>query len=80
MNNGTRSSIYAAVAAFLLFTAWDLYKTNDPNSTMTPTIKIIFVVFFAIAGVALIALAWWTWKTRNKPEEKEETKDGNGFK
>lgn len=80
MNNGTRSSIYAAVAAFLLFTAWDLLKSNDPNSTMTPTVKTIFVVFFAIAGVALIGLAWWTWKNRNKLDEKEETKDENGFK
>lgn len=80
MNNGTRSSIYAAVAAFLLFTAWDLLKSNDPNSTMTPTVKTIFVVFFAIAGIALIGLAWWTWKNRNKLDEKEETKDENGFK
>ena len=47
---------------------------------MTPTVKTIFVVFFAIAGIALIGLAWWTWKNRNKLDEKEETKDENGFK
>ena len=77
MKRGTRSSLYALVAAFLLFTAYDLFKTRDDvETTMTPTVRIIFIVFFAVAGLALIGYAWWNWKQDDKDEESEEDKKG----
>lgn len=72
---GTRSGIYGIVAAFLLFTAYDLFKAKDDvETTMTPAIRIIFIVFFALAGLALIGYAWWSWKHDDKDQESEEDK------
>ena len=82
-NRGTRSGIYALVAAFLLFTAYDLFTArNDTETTMTPAVRIIFIAFFTVAGLALIVFAWKTWKQDEKDEEddKENDKDTKGFK
>ena len=76
---GARSGLYGIVAAFLLFTAYDLFKArNDTETTMTPAIRIVFIIFFAIAGIALICYAAWYWKHHEL--EKKDDEDNNALK
>ena len=76
---GTRSGIYGVVAAFMLFTAYDLFKDrNIEETTMTPVVRIFFIAFFAIAGLALIGYAWWNWKKEENEDDSDD--DGKGFK
>ena len=84
MNNGkTRSSLIAIVAAYLLYTAWQLFQGwNDPNTTMPQAVMALFIVLFAVIACVLLVYAWRVWKNAAK-EEKEEKKnqqDESSFK
>jgi len=84
MNNGqTRSSLMAIVAAYLLYTAWQLFQgRNDPESSMSPVLLYLFVVFFVVAAVGLFIYAWKIWKNSKKEEEEEKQarKDENSLR
>ena len=70
---GARSGLYAIVAAFMLFTSYDLYKArDDAETTMSPAVRILFIAFFALAGIALIVYAVWYWKHHEKDEKEPE--------
>ena len=68
-----RSGLYGIAAAFMFFTAYDLFKgRNDPGSTMPLWLLIAFVVFFALAGVALVVFAARIWfRAKEEPAEEE---------
>jgi len=74
MNGNARSSLIALVGAYMLYTAYDLFKGLNQESSMPKGLQIGFIVFFAIAGLAVIVYAAILWKkTRdNKEEEKKE--------
>ena len=76
---GARSGLYGVVAAFLLFTAYDLFKNrNETDTTMTPAIRTVFIIFFAVAGLGLIVYAWWHWRNHEKDQKDDE--DDNNLK
>ena len=76
MNNyKPRSSLMGVVAAYLLYTAFELYQgRNNPDTTMTPAVMILFIVLFVIAAGALIVYAYRLWK-RGTQEEKEKARE-----
>ena len=77
MNQGkTRSSLLGIVGAYLLYTAYELFEgRGDPNTTMTPAIRILFIAFFALAGAAILVYAWRVWKNSGKEEKEEPPKE-----
>ena len=70
MNNGkTRATLLGIVAAYLLYTAYELFEgRNDPNTTMTLPVMILFIVLFVIAAGFLVVYACRVWK-RSKQED-----------
>lgn len=83
MNNGkTRATLLGIVAAYLLYTAYELFEgRNDPNTTMTLPVMILFIVLFVIAAGFLAVYACRVWK-RSKQEEEEQPaqEDGESLK
>ena len=79
----TRSCLMGIVGGYLIYTAWQLYQgRNDPETTMTIGIMILFMALFIAAGVALMAYAVVLWK-KGIAEEKEGKKagdEGDGLK
>ena len=76
MNKGkTRSSLLAAAAAYLLYTAWQLYQGwNDPNTTMPHAVMALFIVLFAAIACGLLVYAWRVWKNADQEEKAEKKK------
>lgn len=72
MNRGkTRSSLLGLVAVYLLYIAYELFQgRNDPETTMTPAARILFIVFFVLASVAILIYAYRIWKKSGQEEEK----------
>ena len=72
MNSGkNRSTLLAVVAAYLLYTAWELFQgRNDPGSSMAPALAVVFAVLFAAVAAALLIYAGKVWKQAG--QEKEE--------
>ena len=70
MNNGkTRASLMGIVAAYLLYTAYELFQgRNDPETTMTPAAMILFIALFVGAAVALAIYACRLWKRSAKED------------
>ena len=71
MNKGkTRSYLYGFVGAYMLYTAYDLFKGRlDPETTMSRGLLIGFVAFFILAGAFLLYIAVRMW-IRSGAEEK----------
>ena len=60
------------VGGYLIYTAWQLFQgRNDPDTTMTIGIMILFMALFVIAGAALMVYAVILWK-KGMAEDKEE--------
>ena len=60
------------VGGYLIYTAWQLFQgRNDPETTMTIGVMILFMVLFVIAGVGLMVYAVILWK-KGMAEDKEE--------
>ncbi|MBR6707352.1 MAG: hypothetical protein IKI84_11845 [Clostridia bacterium] len=68
----TRSCLMGIVGGYLIYTAWQLFQgRNDPDTTMTIGIMILFMALFVIAGAALMVYAVILWK-KGMAEDKEE--------
>lgn len=66
--------LYAVVALFLMYTGYDLFRgRNDPETTMSPAMVIVFAVFFAAAGIALLVYAILTGRRMKQEEEISDT-------
>jgi len=75
-NRKARSGLYGVAAAFMFFTAYDLFKgRNDPESTMSSGLLIAFIVFFALAGAALLVYAFRLWFGPKDGDKEEEDPD-----
>lgn len=72
MNNGkTRSALLGLVAAYMLYTAYGLYQ-NDTETTMSPTVRTLFIVLFVLAGIGVAVYAYFVWKNSEKKKEEEQ--------
>ena len=73
MNNSkNRAGLMAAVAAYLIYTAWELFQgRNAPNTSMAPWVAVLFAVLFVGVAGGLLVMAWKLWK-KGGEEEKEE--------
>lgn len=59
------------MAVYLLYIAYELFQgRNDPETTMTPAARILFIVFFVLASVAILIYAYRIWKKSGQEEEK----------
>ena len=81
LNRGrTRSTLIGIVAAYLLYTAWELFRDRaDVNTTMTMGARIAFIVLFVLAGLGLGVYSLYIWrqslKEDGEPQKPEEDKD-----
>ncbi len=73
MNQGqTRSSLLGIVGAYLLYTAYELFRDRGETDTvMTPAARYAFIALFVLAGAALIVYAVRVWKQAGREEEKK---------
>ena len=79
MNSGkTRSSLIGVVGGYLIYLAWQLYQgRNNPETTMTLAVMILFIVLFTLIGAALIVYACVLWKRAMKEDEEEQKWEEN---
>ena len=77
-----RSGLTGIAGGYLLYIAYELFRDRgDPNTTMTPVARVLFIILFVLCGGALIVYAWRLWKQSLKEEEeKQRTDDGDGLK
>ncbi|MBR4459202.1 MAG: hypothetical protein IKS31_09625 [Clostridia bacterium] len=70
-------AILAAAAAYLLYLAYGLFDSaDDPNTSMAPAIRILFIVLFALAAVGLLVYAFLEWRRRQSSDgEDSDSKD-----
>ena len=82
MNSGkTRSGLIGLVAAYLIYIAYELYQgRNDPETTMTPAVRIICIVFFGVVSIALLVYAYRIWKQSSREEEKPPEEEDESLK
>ncbi len=80
MNAGkTRASLYIVVAGYLLYQAYGLYQgRNDPDTTMSPAVMVLFIALFVLAALGLAVFAVYTW--RQSAREDKERQDENNLK
>lgn len=72
----TRGSLLGLAAGYLLYTAYELFRDRgDPDTTMPPAVRIIFIVLFVVAAVPLLVYAVRTWKDGTRDEEQERRRD-----
>ena len=58
-----RASLMVVVAAYLIYTVWQLFQgRNDPETTMSPALIYLFCALFAVAGVGLVIYAVRLWR------------------
>ena len=80
INGKTRSYLIGIVALYLLHISYELFQgRDDPNTTMTPAARILFIVFFVLAAIGLLIYAVRSWKRSGKDDE-EPKDDGNNLK
>ena len=75
----TRASLYIVVAGYLLYQAYGLYQgRNDPDTTMSPAVMVLFIALFVLAALGLAVFAVYTW--RQSAREDKERQDENNLK
>ena len=68
----TRSGLLGIVAAYLIYTAYELYENREASdTTMTPAARIFFIALFGVCAVALLVYAYRVWKRSEKKENEE---------
>ena len=74
MNSGkTRSSLFAVVGAYLLYIVWQLFEGwNDPDTTMSHAVMVLFMALFVIAAVFLFIFAFKLWKNADREEAEQK--------
>ena len=77
INGKTRASLIGIAGAYLIYTAYQLFQgRNDPGSTMSPAVMILFIVLFVLAGGALIVYAVLNWMRAGKDSGRDDDGDG----
>lgn len=74
-NNKTRASLFGVAAAYMVYTAYDLFRGwNDPESTMPPVLLALFMVFFVLAAAGLGWYAYKVWQQPDKSDDDDQLK------
>ena len=72
-----RASLMVVVAAYLIYTVWQLFQgRNDPETTMSPALIYLFCALFAVAGVGVVIYAVRLWR-EGREEDKKPPEDNN---
>ena len=82
-NKQNRSYLYGVVGGYLLYLAYELFAAReDPNTTMTPAVRWLFVGLFIVAGVFLLIWAprLWIAARKEKDEVEKPPEDPKGMK
>ena len=79
INGKTRASLIALVAAYLLYTVYELFRDSE-DAAMAPAIRILFMVFFSVAAVGLLVYAYSVWKKGDKKDEDSSQDDEKKLK
>ena len=77
MNNGkNRASLLGVVALYLLYLSYELFQgRNDPNTTMTPAARILFIALFVISAVGILFYAIRVWQRSRREDEQQPPQD-----
>ena len=71
-----RAILLAIVGAYLIYTAWELFQgRNDPDTSMTPQLAVLFALLFVLAAGGVLFMAWRVWKRAGQEEEEPVKKD-----
>ena len=74
----TRSTLIGIVGAYLVYTAYQLFQgREDPQTTMSPAVMILFIALFVLAGAALVVYAVRLWLRAGKDGD-DSRDDGDG--
>ena len=77
INGKTRASLIGIAGAYLVYTAYQLFQgREDPQTTMSPAMMILFIALFALAGCALMVYAVRLWLRAAKDEGRDDGRDG----
>ena len=72
-NQQNRSYLYGVVGGYLLFLAYELFADRqDPNTTMAPAVRWLFVGLFIAAGIILLIWAPRLRLEARKGQDQEE--------
>ena len=62
-NDKTRSTLFGVIAAYFLYICYGLFRDrHDTGTSMTPTVRWLFLILFAAAAVWLGLYAIRLWK------------------
>ena len=79
-NQKNRACLLGIAGGYLVYLAYDLFRLRDnPDTTMTPAVRIIFIVLFVVLGAGIVVWAFRMWKdaARKEKEGKTETPPEN---
>ena len=82
MNNAkTRAGLMAIAGLYMFYIAYQLIQgRNDPDTTMTPALFVIFIILFIAAGLGVLFYAWRIWKHRDDGKDEKPPEDMNSLK
>ena len=74
LNNGkNRASLLGVVALYLLYLSYELFQgRNDPNTTMTPAARILFIALFVISAGGILFYAFRVWQRSGQEEDEQQ--------
>ena len=72
-NDKTRSTLFGVIAAYFLYLCYGLFRDrHDTATSMTPTVRWLFLILFAAAAVWLGLYAIRLWKQNESEASAEE--------
>lgn len=75
-NQKNRAALLGIAGGYLVYLAYDLFRLRDnPDTTMTPAVRIIFIVLFVILGAGIVVWALRMWKDAARKEKEGKTED-----
>ncbi len=77
MNNGkNRASLLGVVAVYLLYLSYELFQgRNDPNTTMAPVARILFIALFVISAAGILVYAVHVWRDSKRDDDRQPPRD-----
>ena len=76
INEKTRATLLGVAACYLLYISYELFQSRgDPNTSMTPLARTLFIALFVLSAAGLLVYAYLTWKRSGKTEEAPPPED-----
>ncbi len=78
----TRISLIGIVGGYLIYLAYQLFEGwNDPDTTMSHPVMVLFISLFGIIGIVLLVYAFRRWKQSDREDaEKKRPEDEDALK